>query len=416
MGFNIIEELHPVRDAISLLSKALGKLDLQPFHVIIDQAVGMIAAETIKAPMDWPPHDRSVLDGFAARWKDIASASEESPAVLELKGSIPIDSPTKPVLNVGEAYEVATGSPMPQGADVVVPIEYADVKDGKVLVYRSFPGGYGVSARGEDLREGDIIVEKGSIINEWNIGALAGAGISKILVWPKLNAVIASTGDELIEPWEKYKPGKVYSSTARIAMSYLKARYVDVEYKGVLGDSEDIIEDFIVKSVEKYDVVFTTGGTSVGKRDATIRVLYKLADDIIHGFALTPGRPGAIAIVNGKPVIALSGMPVAALSELIAVWDPAYRGLLGRGPWEPVIPAVASKSFTSHAGMMNVVRARACIGDNGTVTVSPLRVTGSGILSTLLKANGFFIVPEDVTGIPEEETIEFHLTGSLGVC
>ena len=416
MGFNIIEKLNPVNDAIEFLIKALRNLDLRPFHVSIDQARGMIAAETIRSPMDWPPHDRSVLDGFAARWKDISTASEESPAILELKGSIAIDSPHAPVIKPREAYEVATGSPIPQGADVVVPVEHADVKDGRVFVYKPFPGGYGVSVRGEDLRRGEIIVQEGTIINEWNIGALAGVGIYKILVWPRINAAIASTGDEIIEPWERYEPGKVYSSTARIAQSYLKARYVDAEYKGVLGDSEDIIEDFIIKSVEKYDVVFTTGGTSVGKRDATIRVLYKLADDIIHGFALTPGRPGAVAIVNGKPVMALSGMPVAALSELIAVWDPAYRSILGHGPWEPVIPAVASRSFTSHAGMMNVVRARACRGEDGRVYVNPLRVTGSGILSTLIKANGFFIVPEDITGIPEGDIVDFHLTGSLGVC
>ncbi len=415
-GFNVIERLHSVEEARRLLSRILEGLNIREEQVEVSTSLGRVASRDIASPMDVPPVDRSVLDGYAARWVDISTASEESPARLRLMGKIEIDEPGQYRIGPGECFEVATGSPLPDGGDVVVPVEYAEARGGEVLVYKPFPGGYGVAARGEDLRRGEVILKRGEVVSEWHVGVLASVGMNRVPVWGRLRAVVASTGKELIEPGEEYRPGKVYSSTSRLVKAYLEARNVDVDYAGILPDDEDAIADFITRAVEDYDLVLTTGGTSVGRGDATIRALRRLADDMIHGLALTPGRPGAVASVGGKPVMALSGMPVAAVSELIAVWDPVYRSVLGRGwPWEPVIRGRMARSYASHPGMMNVVRTYACFTRDG-VRIEPLRVTGSGILSTLIKANSILIVPEDVTGIEEGEEVEVLLTGHIGVC
>ncbi len=415
-GYNVIERLHSIVDARRLLERGLRRVAPGEEVVGIDNALGRVSSRDVYSPMDVPPHDRSVLDGYAARWRDISTASEEAPAVLRVKGRIEIDDPSTYEIGPGESYEVATGSPMPRGADVVVPIEHASPQDGLVYVYKPFPGGYGVSTRGEDLKQGEKVLERGDLVSEWHVGVLASIGVGGVSVWSRLSVGIVSTGQELIEPGEEYRQGKVYASTGRLAASYLRARGVDARYLGVLPDDEAVIRGFILDNVGKFDVIMTTGGTSVGKKDAAIRALASVAEDLIHGLALTPGRPGAIGIVHGKPVMALSGMPVAAISELIAVWDPVYRSLLGRSrPWEPVLKARMARQYSSHPGMVNVVRTRTCIGPRGLIA-EPLRVTGSGILSTLVKANSILIVPEDVTGIEEGEEVEVLLTGHLEVC
>ncbi len=410
-SFNVIERLHSIVEAQGLIEKSNIVKAISVEDVRVEDSLGRIAASKVTSPMDIPPFDRSVLDGYAARWVDLSTASEESPAKLNIIGSISIDSKDVPELEPGGAYEVATGSPIPHGADVVVPVEYTRRYRDIVEVYRSFPGGYGVSVKGEDLKKGGIILDTGEVISEWHLGVLASVGIDRVKVWKPLRAALFATGTELIEPGTPWEPGKVYSSTTRAVYSYLLARNVKPYYKGILPDDVVIIESAIRDAIEKYDIVITTGGTSVGRKDATIKALHKMADDIIHGLALTPGRPGAFALVEGKLVIALSGMPVAAISELIAVWDPVYRRLLGRDkPWEPVVEARMRNRFASHPGMVNVVRSVTC-HDRGVLYADPLRVTGSGILSTLIKANSLFIVPEDVTGIDVGETVEVRLTG-----
>ncbi|MEB3861078.1 MAG: molybdopterin molybdotransferase MoeA [Desulfurococcales archaeon] len=414
--YNVIERLHSIKDARRLLERGLRRVAPGEETVGVDDALGRVSSRDVYSPMDVPPHDRSVLDGYAARWRDISTASEEAPAILRVKGRIEIDDPGSYEVGPGECYEVATGSPMPVGADVVVPIEHASAQGGLVYVYKPFPGGYGVSTRGEDLRRGERVLAKGDLVSEWHVGVLASIGVGRVSVWGRLRVGIVSTGQELIEPGVEYRPGKVYASTGRLAASYLRARGADARYLGILPDDEDTIRTFILENIGEYDVLMTTGGTSVGRKDAAIRALASVAEDLLHGLALTPGRPGAVGIVQGKPVMALSGMPVAAVSELIAVWDPVYRGLLGRErPWEPVLRARMARQYTSHPGMVNVVRTRTCIGSNGLVA-EPLRVTGSGILSTLIKANSILIVPEDVTGIEEGEEVEVLLTGHLEVC
>ncbi|MEB3779486.1 MAG: molybdopterin molybdotransferase MoeA [Desulfurococcales archaeon] len=415
-SFNIIEKLHSISEAQSIIMKSNIRYSIRIEEVRVEESIGKVAAEDVRSPMDIPPVDRSVLDGYAAKWVDLSVASEESPVRLGIAGSIPIDSGDAPELRPGEAYEVATGSPIPRGADVVVPVEYTRRLGDVIEVYRPFPGGYGVSVRGEDLREGEIILNKGDIISEWHIGVLASVGISRVTVWRPIRAALYATGLELIEPGEPWRPGKVYSSTTRAVYSYFISRNVKPEYLGILPDDIDVIESALRDALSRYDIVVTTGGTSVGRKDATIRAIHRLADDIVHGLALTPGRPGAFAIVDGKLVIALSGMPVAAISELIAVWDPVYRRLLGREkPWEPVVEARMRSRFTSHPGMVNVVRSQTCYS-GGSIYTTPLRVTGSGILSTLIRANSLFIVPEELTGIEEGDLVEVRLTGYPGRC
>ncbi len=404
MGFGV---LHSVQEAVSLLKRS----GLRPKTIFIDldESLGKISADTVISPEDVPPRDRSVLDGYAARWSDISMASENSPITLTLVGEVPIDKEDPGKIGPGETAKVATGSFIPEGANVVIPKEYVEVEDNKVKVFKAFAGGYGISVRGEDLKKGDIIIRKGYVIREWHLALLASLGLNRVKVYDSFKAAVFATGDELIEPGSPRRPGKVYVSTARLIVSWLKNRGIEARYFGIVPDDEVRIEKKFETLLNSYDIVISTGGTSVGERDLTAKVLKRISEDYVHGLALSPGKPAAFGIANGKILMALSGMPVAALSELIAVFDPYYRNILGRDePWEPVLTAEMGRKYTSHPGFTNVVRSVLC-QDNSKLKVYPLRVTGSGILSTLIKANSYFIVEEEITGIEEGEKISVRL-------
>lgn len=396
---------------MGLLRRARLRLDVE--EVPLWEALGRVAAEEVRAPGDVPPRDRSVLDGYAARWTDIAVAGEDSPVRLRVKARIPIDAQDPGSIGPGEAAEVATGSFIPEGADVVVPAEYARESGGFVEIFKAFPAGYGVAVRGEDLRRGEVILSRGEVVSEYHIGVLASVGAARVRVYRRPKAVVLNVGDEVVEVGKPLRPGQVYNSTGLLVAAWLERRGIQVLGVKVLPDDEGLIEREVAAALERADFVFTTGGTSVGKRDVTVRAVRRIADDFLHGLALTPGRPGAVAVASGKPVVMLSGMPVAAFSELVAVFDEYYRGLLGRSdPWEPVVPARMKRRYSSHPGFMNVVRSVACRAGGRGLLVEPLRVTGSGILSTLIKANSYFILPEDVTGLEEGEEVEVRLTGA----
>ncbi|GAB6147796.1 molybdopterin molybdotransferase MoeA [Stetteria hydrogenophila] len=409
MAREVIRELHPVEEAVGLLLRSSFKPSTE--EVPLTASLGRVAAEEVRSPGDVPPVDRSVLDGYAARWVDVAAASEESPVRLRVTARIPIDAEDPGSIGPGEAAEVATGSPLPRGADVVVPAEYAREDGGFVEVYRGFAAGYGVSARGEDLRASEVVVRRGDVVTEYHIGVLASIGVGRIKVYRRPTAVVLNTGDEVVELGKPLRPGQVYNSTGILVAAWLESRGVRVEGVRVLPDDYDVIRSEVERWVERVDFVFTTGGTSAGRRDLTVKAVRDLAEDMVHGLALTPGRPGGVALVQGRPVVMLSGMPVAAFSELVAVFDEFYRARLGRrDPWEPVVSARLRRRYTSRPGFVNVVRSLACRGGEG-LAVEPLRVTGSGILSTLIKANSFFIVPADVTGYEEGELVNIRLTG-----
>lgn len=407
----VIDRLHSVAEAQVFLEKTLKSLARRVEKGLVD-ALGHVSASEVRAPMDLPPFSRSVLDGYAVKWIDISTASEASPALLRLKSCVP-GAQGKGMLLEGEAVEVQTGSRIPEGSDTVVPREYTEVEGDHIKVYKPFPPGYGVASRGEDLEKGEVVLREGDIVTEWHIGVLASLGLARIEVWDKIRVLIASTGDELVEPGKGKMGDGAFASTGYMVASYLGRRGAFAAYKGIIGDDQEAIESFIEGSLASWDAVILTGGTSVGRRDYTARAIKNLADDYIHGLALTPGRPGIVASVQGKPVVGLSGMPVAAVSQLIAVWDPAYRRVLGRrSPWEPVIEGIVSGKHNSRPGMVDVVFSRACTA-RGNVRVYPLKVTGSGVLSVLIKANTLIIVPEEVSGLDKGDIVEARVIGDL---
>ena len=359
------------------------------------------SSKDVVAVMDIPPYDRALVDGYACRSQDILYASAESPVVLKL-----VD---KDVINEGECKELNTGDKVPQGADIVVPREYTLRDKDSILVYNSLPPNYGIGLRGEDIRKGEVIIRRGERIRPWHIALASAQGFKCIYVYKLPRAIVFSTGMELLEPGEPYRDGMIYDSTRRLVLSYLKWMGFDVSDGGRVSDDIYMIEKMFRKLLSEYDIIFSTGGTSMGERDYTVKALKRLKPEyIVHGFAIKPGRPGAIAVVNGKIIMALSGFPVAALSELELVFKPLIEKLLNIRIDYPKIMGRLTRRIPSQPGITELYRVRIWI-QNGEHFIEPLRLTGSGVLSTLIKGNAFLIVPEDSTGFEEGEKVEVHL-------
>jgi len=395
----VLKKLTPVHEVIAKLEPLMTTVPVE--RVELPKSVHSYIMEDIVAKEDNPPVPKSVLDGYAVSSDDLVGATEFSPIELE------ISERWAP----GKAVYVHTGDPLPEGADTVVPIESTRVEGNKVLVFRQFPPGNAVARVGEDLRKGELIVAKGTLLRPWHIGALASQGFWRVNVLrPKVS--IASTGDEVVEAWEE---GGVRNSTAWLTYSFIKEKLnVDSEYKGILKDDYDVIKRYFLESLRSYDIVITTGGTSVGKRDYTSRVIKDIADEYVHGVALTPGRPLCIGVKDGKLLVALSGYPVAALSELeVVLWPLLKRAWKLNEPPRPKVKARLIRRLPVTPNMVHVYRVRVFKCEKE-LCVEPLRLTGSGVLSSLLKGNGLLIAgAKGETGYDEGDEVEVELLGPV---
>jgi len=413
--YSFIEKLTPVDKALSVI---LPKLNIKPdcINCNIVEAVGKISAETVISPLDFPPYNRSAVDGFAVRAEDTYGASPSNPVILMVKGFLGVsDTPDKYSISPGECVEVATGAPIPQGANAVIMAEYVrKVTADKVEIYTQVPPLANVSLKGEDLRKGDVIVRQGEKIRPWHVGLLATANIHTIRVFREIRAVVLGIGDELIPLGEKLQPGKIVSSTTYMVASFLQEKGVKVTCIKVLPDDLELIKKNVIDALKQADMVITTGGTSVGLRDYTIRAVKSLNPDVIvHGLAIKPGKPTGLAVKNGKLILMLSGYPVAALTGLIALFDRIIYHIYGTRPQpKPRVKGRLTRRVYVEPGVRGYVRVKVYERD-GEIEVEPLMLTGSGILSTLIKGNGLLVVPEELEGFDEGDLVEVELLSHI---
>lgn len=277
----------------------------------------------------------------------------------------------------------------------------------QIEVYSTIPPGKNVSRKGEDLKRNQIIIERRTIIRPWNIAALASANITELKVLRKPRIAIISTGAELIEPGETPTPGKVINSTKIMLGELIKENGGEpIEY-GNLEDDTDKISKNILKASKENDIVITTGGTSIGKSDYTIEAALKIGANLIfHGVAIRPGKPVALAKLKEKPIIMLSGYPVAALMEFEIFVKKIIHKICDTKEMPPLkIKAKIKRRTPSQLGVRDFLRVILKRTKKG-IIAEPLRLTGSGILSTITRATGIIEIPEEVEGLEKGEIVD----------
>ncbi len=403
------KERTPIDLALSLLSEVeLKKIDSECVSVF--DACGRILAEDIIAKIDVPHFDRSAVDGYAVRAEDTFGASVTNPVVLKLAGEVEIGE--KPCeLGRGEAIRVSTGSALPKGANAVVMLEYAREFDGNVEVYRAVTPWENVSKRGEDVKAGEVVLKKGEVLQPQDIGIISALGYSKVKVLKRPKAAVIATGNELVEVGEKPEIGKVVNSNSPMLCCAIREFGCDPLYLGIARDDFDELSEKICKAVELADIVVVTGGTSVGKKDIVPEVVKRLGRLIVHGVAMKPGMPTGLGVVEGKPILLLPGFPVATLIAFYTFFPEVLARVTGikivAKKWS-VVKAKLARRIPSQPGVRTF--ARVMLKDG---LAEPIRTSGSGILTSMIKANGMIVIPEDKEGLEEGEEVDVVLIRDL---
>ncbi|HWI61981.1 MAG TPA: gephyrin-like molybdotransferase Glp [Symbiobacteriaceae bacterium] len=405
-------ELKPVEAARDQFLQACAQIRLTAESVALPEALGRVTAAPVMAPADLPPFARTSVDGFAVKAADTFGASEGLPAYLKVTAEILMGQAPALPLRAGEAQRISTGGALPDGADAVVMVEYTEaLAADEIGITRPVSPGENVMHKGEDARAGDLLLPAGHQVRAQELALLQSAGILQVAVFRRPTVAIISTGDELVEPTEDPGPGQIRESNAAALTALARRDGAVPTYLGKAADTEEAIGSMLRQALA-YDVVLISGGSSVGTRDLTARMLAELGQPgvLVHGVKLKPGKPTILAMAEGKPVLGLPGHPVSAQVVYGLFVTPLLRQLQGL-PAEPVFtPAVRarmSKNVASATGRTDCIRVR-LRREAGEVWADPVHGK-SGLISTLVKADGLVTIPSAKEGILAGEWVDVEV-------
>jgi molybdopterin molybdotransferase len=404
--------------ALNIILEYASKIKINSVKIDIENSLGRILAEDIYANIDLPPFDRSTVDGYAVIAEDTFGSSPINPTILKIVNEIECGinlNNIKP-LNSGECSVIFTGAPLPPNANAVVMVENAKRKNGLVEIYKQVQPFSNVSRKGEDFKKGEIVAKKGTRIKAWHIGAITSFNIKEISVYRKIKVALISTGSELREVGSIIKPGEIINTTKPLLKALLKEKDCEIIDLGSVPDNMDKIKEKIIIGLNSSDILIITGGSSLGKKDIVPEAINDIAKPglIFHGVAIRPGKTMGFGVNGDKLIFMISGLPVAAMISFIAFIEPAIDKILNCFPEpKPIIKARLSRRVANPVGFKSFMRVFVKRINNSYIA-EPLRLTGSGILSTLTKANGILIIPENIEGYEENEEIEVLLTQPLG--
>ncbi len=400
-----------VDDALKLYFEKANLKRLGSEKVDLLNAYNRVLSQDIVAKYDVPHFDRSAVDGYAVKAENTFGASTTNPILLRVVGSVEIGEKADFEIKDGEAVKIATGAPIPKGANAVVMLEYTNDLGEYVEILNAVSPFKNVSRRGEDVKAGEVVISKGEILQPQDIGILASLGVREVEVVKIPKIAVLTTGNELVELCEELEVGKIVNSNSPMICAAIKEIGCIPIPLGIAKDNPKEIESKIEEGLRVADAVIITGGTSVGEKDYVSVVVKNLGNLIVHGVSMKPGMPTGLAVINGKPVLLLPGFPMAALLAFYTFMPKIVERLLGikilkkKGE---IIKAIAKRRIPSSSGIRTFARV---IYKNG--FVEPLRTSGSGIITSMIKANGLVVIEEDKEGIEEGEKVDVTLTRHL---
>jgi molybdopterin molybdotransferase len=375
---------------------------------------GRVLAGPVTSPEDLPPCDRSSMDGYAVQAKDTFGASESNPAYLDLVGEAAVNDPPSLTVGPGQCVALATGSCLPHGADAVVMIEQTETMGGGVVEIRKAAAPReNVMLRGEDATSGQEMLGPGVRLRFQEIGLLAALGVERAEVVRVPRAAIISTGDELVPVHETPSIGQIRDvNTHALAAMVTRQGFAAAGY-GLVPDELDPLVKAIEKGMAEADVVFLSGGSSVGVRDLTVAAIEHLGGDILaHGVQVSPGKPTILARVSDKPVIGLPGQVASAQVVMRLFGLPFLAHLEGEAQaftnrFACFREAELSRNLASKQGREDWVRVGIEETDGKTLAVP--RLGKSGLLRTMLAADGLVRIPSSSEGLLAGSAVRVYL-------
>ena len=399
--FREIISLDAARAIISRTGAAIEGTETIP----IDRANNRVVSKDIRASGDVPPFARAAMDGYAVRAADTQGAGRASAKSLRLTGTLYTGQVSATPVREGECIEIATGAPLPEGADAVVMVEETDVETdaGRVRIYAEVKPQQNVGKRGADIQTGRIVLSAGDLINSSRIGALAAVGLSSVEVYQQPRVAILSTGNEIVEPGHPLGPGQIHDIN-RFTLSAVVAE------NGGVPVALPPVPDTIVALTAALDaclvndIVVFSGGSSVGERDLMIDVLSAKGEVLFHGISVKPGKPTGLAVVAGKPVFAMPGYPASCLTNAHILLVPLLRRMARLDP-KPArmvrVPLAQSVASAVNRHQFYTVKI-----ENGTAVPA---FKASGDITSMSRADGYIEIPADIEVVERGSVVDVTL-------
>jgi molybdopterin molybdotransferase len=404
-------EVKPERMEVSIAEARdtiLGSLrPLGSETVSLREAVGRVLSEEVRSDRWVPPLDNSAMDGFALRAEDV----QQVPAELRVVEDLPAGRRSRRKLGPGEAARIMTGAAIPEAADAVVMQEHTELAGDHLIVRQSVQLGENIRRAGADVRSGTPVASPGTVLRPAHIGMLAAIGRTTVQVVTRPRVAIVATGDELVEPDRLTDDGRIASSNSYTLQAALQEVGAEPVYLGIAPDEPQAIAEHFRRALA-CDVVVSTGGVSVGDRDWIKFVLAELGGAMrLWRVRMKPGAPVAFAMVQERPVFGLPGNPVSTLVTFEQFVRPALlRMMRHQRVFRPVEPAILAEDYEKPAGRMHFVRVMLQERE-GRRFAFPTGDQSSGILLSMVRADGLAIVPAETTRVDAETEVPVQLLG-----
>lgn len=374
-------------------------------RLAIEAADGRVLSTAITADQDVPAFDRAAMDGYAVIAADTTGASADAPVALRPIGRVFTGETTATTLIAGTCIEVATGAPLPPGADAVVMVEHTTRDDAHVLVQRPATPRQHVGPRGGDIRQGESLLEAGAVFTPARLGAVTAIGRTHVEVFARPRVAIMCTGDEVVSPGQPLRPGQVYNVNRYTLEALVRRHGGDPVVIPTTGDSLGAL-DASLALARTCDLIVTSGGSSVGEHDLVIDMLRTHGEVIFHGIAVKPGKPTVFGRIGDTLLLGLSGYPTSCLSNAHVLLVPLLR-LTARLPaWTPRTATLPlARRITSAPGRMQFYTVRI---ENNTVVPA---FKASGDITSMAHADGYIVIPADDEGVEAGTPVEVTFYG-----
>ena len=384
--------------------------ELQP----LTAAWQRVLAEPLIAQADVPDFARSTMDGYAVRARDTFGAGPGNPAWLAISGEVSMGEEARVPLAPGQVMRIATGGMLPPGADAVVMLEYAqELADQTLEVYRSVAPGENMVQRGEDVPSGATLLPAGLRLRPQDLGLLAALGVPEVLVRRRPGIAIIGTGDEIVPVEAPLRPGQMRDANAFALGAQVAAMGGETIHLGLVPDCLEPLVVKMTQALQSADLVLLSGGSSVGSRDLAVAAIQSFPEAaiLVHGVAISPGKPTIFAKINNKPLFGLPGHPVSAMIIMEVLVRPLVDRLLGNAApyqsWGRTIQATLSRNLASTPGREDFIRVQ--LRSEGEILWADPVLGKSGLISTMVKAQGLLRMPLNSEGLEKGEPVEVLL-------
>ncbi len=366
----------------------------------IEKASGRVVSEDVRAKIFVPLTDRAAMDGFAVKASNTFGANKFHPKILKKIEVLYASTAPKKVVTKGKCTQVATGSTVPKGADAVVMVEDTSSEGDAISIFSPVHPMENVSSQGEDIRKGEKVIFKGEVLTPAKTGALAAVGTRMVRVYRKPTVAILTTGDEVIEPGKKIRPGQVFDINAYTLSAVIKENGGDPKRQPNVHDDIDSLHNALAKAA-RNDLVVFSGGSSVGEKDLIMDALNDLGQVFFHGVAVKPGKPTVFGLLKETPVLGMPGYPTSCLSNAYMILVPILRKMARLPPKREVtVELPLSRRIVSTIGRVEF----------HTVKVEKGRAVPvykeSGAITSMANADGYIKIPANVDLVEAGETVE----------